>query len=246
VDSRLTNESEKTLCQSQQAGRAQFACGRCFKAALQDEGVATYSANVTMEKLNDEELKEREAALVEQYGGILPYYEAFYIESISYAADRCEDAFRRFDAAVTGTGAEAVILATIQEALTHAAALSRFFWPTKGRLFEARGERLREAFDLSDASPLKPRDLRNAFEHFDERLDRFLLLAPVGYFFPSPIVGSHQLADEDLANIFKLVDPEKGICVVLGKKFEFQTIRTEVQKILARALEMHAQGSRLG
>jgi hypothetical protein len=82
----------------------------------------------------------------------------------------------------------------------------------------ARGKRLRIGFDLSEDSPLKWRRLRNTFEHFDEDLDRFLLADRVGYFFPGPIVGSHELADEDLANIFKLIDPDKGICVVLGQK----------------------------
>jgi hypothetical protein len=204
-------------------------------------------ANVkTMDKPNKEELKEREALVIGQYGGILPQYEAFYIVSILYAADRCEDAFQRFDAAVTATGSDAVIMATAQEALTHAGVLSRFFWPMKnGALSVARGKRLREAFNLDDSSPLKWRRLRNSFEHFDEDLDRFLLIDRVGCFFPGPMIGSHQLADEKLANIFKLIDPEQGVCVVLGEKFEFRPIRTEVQRVLALAQEMNAQGSRL-
>ncbi|MBL7406354.1 hypothetical protein INQ30_29005, partial [Escherichia coli] len=73
---------------------------------------------------------------------------------------------------------DALIFATVQEALTHAGALSRFFWPVKkdSLLAAARGEKLREAFALTDASPLKWRRLRNAFEHFDEDLDRYLIV----------------------------------------------------------------------
>src|SRR5258708_26919324 len=112
-----------------------------------------------MEELDEETRKQRETEVIQQYGGISPYDEAFYIESVLYAAGRCEDAFRRFDAAVAGGESKAVIFATMQEGLTHAAALSRFFWPTKGRpLSEARGNRLREAFELEDTSPLKLRD----------------------------------------------------------------------------------------
>ena len=126
-------------------------------------------------------------------------------------------------------------------------ALPRFFWPVKKDclLAATRGKRLRDAFGFDDASPLKWRKLRNAFEHFDEELDRFLLTDRVGCFFPSPLVAEHTLADEVIGNIFKLVDPKHGICVLLGEKFEFRQIRREVQRVLARALEMDEQGSRL-
>ena len=109
----------------------------------------------------------------------------------------------------------------------------------------ARGERLRMAINLSDDSPLKSRSRRNAFEHLDERLDKFLLSDIVGYLFPSPTVGSHELTDDALGNFFKLVDPDHGICVLLGEKFEFRPIRGEAQRILKRALEMAENGSRL-
>jgi hypothetical protein len=118
---------------------------------------------------------------------------AFYVQSILYNAERSIAAFRRFDIAVEG-----LIVSTVQEALTHAGALSRFFWPVKkgDSLATARGERLRELFSLSEASPLKSRKLRNAFEHFDEDLDRFLLYDRFGYLFPGPLVDDHTLADE--------------------------------------------------
>lgn len=200
-----------------------------------------------MNGLNETTKKARENIIVKQHSGIYPVYEAFYIHSIIYSAERSEAAFQRFERAVTAKGEATLVVATVQEALTHAGALSRFFWPMKKDmpLAVARGERLRKAFKLNNASPLMWRKLRNAFEHFDEDLDRFLLKDPAGYFFPGPLVDSHTLADEAIGNIFKLVDPEEGICVLLGEKFEFRPIRTEVQSVLARALEMGKHGSRL-
>ena len=58
---------------------------------------------------------------------------------------------------------------------------------------------------MSDNSSLKGRNLRNALEHFDERLDLFLLEDDTGIFFPSAIIGGHELADEPTPRIFKLV-----------------------------------------
>lgn len=200
-----------------------------------------------MAQLDENVRKEREALIVKQYGGIYPVYEAFYIHSIIYAAERSVTAFKRFDESVVGARPPAVIFATIQEALTHAAALSRYFWPAKkdSQLHAARGQRLRDAFALDNTSALKWRKLRNAFEHFDEDLDRFLLEDPVGYFFPTPLVDDHSLADEALGNIFKLIDPKNNVCVLLGQKFEVTPIRSEVQRILSRAQAMDEQGSRL-
>ncbi len=191
--------------------------------------------------------KEKEALIAKQYRGIYPPYEAFYIHSIIYAAERSETAFQRFDEAVVASRPAALIVATVQEALTHAGALSRFFWPMKkdSQLVVARGARLRDAFALNDTSALKWRRLRNAFEHFDEDLDRFLLEDRAGYFFPSPQVDDQTLADEAIGHIFKLVDPKHGVCVLLGEKFEFRPIRSEVQRILVRAYGLIEQGSRL-
>jgi len=203
--------------------------------------------SIAVEQLDEDTRKQRAALIAEQYGGVYPVYEAFYIQSIIYAAERSESAFQRFDEAATEAEAAALIVATVQEALTHTGALSRFFWPVKkdSPLAAARGKRLRAAFALEDTSPLKWRKLRNAFEHFDEDLDWFLLQDRAGCFFPGPIIDDHALADEVIGHIFKLVDPAHGICVLLGEKFEFRPIRREVQRVLARALEMDEQGGRL-
>ncbi len=200
-----------------------------------------------MKEVDKNVQKKREEIIAIEYDGIFPAYEIFYIHSIIYAAGRSESAFQRFDAANTEQAPAELIVATIQEALTHAGALSRFFWPVKNRdpLAAARGKRLRGAFSMDDDSSLKWRSLRNIFEHFDEYLDIFLLSDRTGYFFPGPLVDSHGLADHSISHIFKLVDPEQGICVLLGEKFEFRPIRHEVQRVLARATQMDKNGSRL-
>lgn len=187
--------------------------------------------------MDKSERQKRAKIVVEQYNGVLPQFKAFYVHSILYAATQAEKAFKRYELAVEGNHAPEIIFSEVQEALLHSAALSRFFWPAGkgGPLSDARGANLRKGFDLDDNSPLKDRQLRNAFEHFDEDLDRFLLENDVGCFFPSPMNAEHTLADEQLGNIFKLVDPAHNICVLLGRKFEFKPIRVEVNKVLNRA-----------
>jgi len=129
--------------------------------------------------------KERRAEIVcFEYDGIVPTIEAFYILSIVYSAKRCLDAFNRYDELEKIEANAEDLVSIVQEAVGHAAALSRYFWPspqgkkkqpTLKQLKEKRGEKLRKAFQVDEGSPLFNRDLRNAWEHFDERLDEYFL-----------------------------------------------------------------------
>ena len=105
----------------------------------------------------------------------------------------------------------------------------------KDRLHIIKSETLRAMFDLDESSVLKDREIRNALEHFDERLDEFLLQETAGHFFPTAIVDSHEIADEPTAEVFKLVDPNTGIFVLLNEKFNFSKIRAEVARVLEHA-----------
>lgn len=192
-----------------------------------------------------EETQRRIDIVIDQGSGILPQYEAFYLQSILYAADASANAFERFSSSIVNDDAPFDIVSSIQEALTHAAGLSRFFWPArKSKLAQSRAQKLRLAFKMED-SALQQRDLRNALEHFDERLDEFLLQDPVGFFFPGPLVDSHTLADEAIGQIFRLVDPYEMKIVILGNKHDFLKIHDEVRRVLSLANDFDQNGSRL-
>ncbi|SFJ53738.1 hypothetical protein [Bradyrhizobium sp. cf659] len=177
--------------------------------------------------------RARRTALVKEAGGILPIYSVFYERSVLYSASRAHDAFMRYEHGLDSGATADEIVSSVHEALSHAASLSRFFWPARLQgVASARGERLRRHFGIDESSPLYGRELRNALEHFDERLDEYLLWNDAGYFFPDAAVDSHELADEAIGHIFKLVDPCRQIFVVLGQKFYFDPIRREVDRIL--------------
>ncbi len=198
--------------------------------------------------------RNRRAAIVAEQGGILPYCEAFYIHSILYTANQCQQAFSRYrDASSSALPAEDLI-ATVQTAVGHAAALSRYFWPSRtngkrldndSRLRKQRGERLRTSFQVTKRSPLFNRDLRNAWEHFDEKLDRYLLSTIAGDFFPTGILGNHSLADDPVGHVFKLLDTEAECLVLLNEKYFFGALRAEVDRVAAIATDAGRNGARL-
>ena len=207
-----------------------------------------------MDDLNPELISERVEMVCADSGGIHPPFEAFYIHSVAYAASRAIQAFDRFRAALSEALPDEEVFSLVQEAMGHAAALSRFFNPSgvggKGgaplrRLANARAEKLRAAFEIDEGSVIWNRQLRDALEHFDERLDRYLLRDAVGTFFPNPVVGAAELAEDRWGHIFKLVDPESFQFVILGERFDFKRVYDEVVRVFRLAESMDKNGMRL-
>jgi hypothetical protein len=180
-----------------------------------------------------------------EYDGILPYHEIFYIRAIGFAAERALQAFHRFGKAIQDDPHAPHIVSSLQEALSHCAAISRFFWPVaKDKLAVARGKTLREAFQMADDSPLRSRAIRNHVEHFDERLDRFLGGDPMGQLCDF-VIGSSDLADEEATHVMLLVDPKAQIVVLFGEKYHFSGLTECVHSVLTTATQMDSHGGRL-
>lgn len=185
------------------------------------------------------EREKRVRFTVTECNGIHPMYVAFYVEAIYYAAERGVAAFQRFTEYTKANRTPSEIVASVHEALGHGAALSRFFFPVeKKALPRVRGARLRQLFAISNRSALENRSLRNAIEHFDERLDEYLLADISGYIFPSAMVDDADLADDEVGHIFRLVDPKTETFVLFGQKYSFGAMRSEVERIAALAQSM--------
>ena len=113
------------------------------------------------------------------------------------------------------------------------------------RLAKARAAKLRAAFGMDYDSPLRTRRLRDALEHFDERLDAYLLALDAGMVFPDPMVGRVEMVNESLGHLFKMVDPSASQFVLLGEPHSFGDVREEVERILDLAMTMDRAGCRL-
>lgn len=189
--------------------------------------------------LDNQELERRATLVATEWGGVVPYFREIYGRALYHSASRALHAFERFDAALQVKD-ESEAVSSVHEALGHCGNLSRYFWPSRqnskrnspfAALAEARGAKLRESFGVTDNSPLKDRTLRDSLEHFDERLDRYFLGLDSGMIFPDPMIGPYKMAKFQYDHIFKLVDPNENIFVVLGVEFRYGTLRPEVQRI---------------
>ena len=205
-------------------------------------------------KIEEHEQQRRAEIVSQSFGGIQPPCEAFYIHSILYSTKCCLEAFSRYVVSVEKKEPAAVLIGALQEAIGHAGALSRYFWPTPFRdkkrkevakMIQSRGAKLRLAFGLTKSSPLYRRELRNTWEHFDENLDLFLLEFVAGTFFPSPMIGNCSDTYKGGGHFFKLLDPSEECLILLGERFEFGAIRDEVRRIDLIAKSADANGARL-
>jgi len=137
------------------------------------------------------------------------------------------------------------VLNHLQNAIIHAGAVSRHFWPTKGkgaaaRKTQARGALLRRQCEIKDDSPLADRRLRNAIEHFDERLDAYLANGIVGIILPH-YVGQSIEQSGIPGHIFRAFYTDSLVFEIIGERYEIPPLIDELQR-LEGALEAKNRG----
>ncbi|HXU94588.1 MAG TPA: hypothetical protein VFP33_13110 [Gallionella sp.] len=195
-------------------------------------------------------LEENREAAIKEYGGVLPMYYAFYVEairphcssamqSIEYLADYIQmtnDTQGNFDQTAELSRA---VLDHLENLVTNAAAIRRYFWPVrdgKHNLHTERGKTLRARFCIGDNSPLEDKRLRDFLEHFDEKLDTYLWDKPVtGHVIPFYVGGSPNTGGVPL-HVFRAYYIDVGVFESLGTRYEIQPIADEIIKI-AQVLE---------
>lgn len=188
--------------------------------------------------------------------GIYPPFEAFYIEAMlwhtSSAGQSIEDVAQwlehvREDDERALELPKPALFERLQNILHQAGCVSRYVFPV-GRqpkaLHADRGARLREALAVADDSPLADRDLRNALEHFDERLDLYITDNQVGQFIPDH-VGLEKPVSEVPLHIFKGFYISSLTFVLLGVEYPMEPIVNEMLRLHNLLIDCSEKGHRL-
>ncbi|MDR7050009.1 hypothetical protein J2X54_002464 [Duganella sp. 3397] len=174
--------------------------------------------------------------------------QAFYIQSMLFntnsALQSCSQASRIIrgisDGAFGLQDKKDVLLDVLHNMINHCGAISRYFYPSidgvkgKGEQYKGihknRGAFLRDIFEIDEGSPLENRGLRNAIEHFDERLDIYLAGEIFGCIFPSLILGEPD--DSGVSHhIFRAYYLKEGIFQILDERFHVQPIADELLRV---------------
>jgi hypothetical protein len=112
-------------------------------------------------------------------------------------------ATHEFNSAMT-TGDMTHAWIAIQNILTAAANVSKALWGQGGKFAEER-EPLRASLQVDDTSALRDVAMRNHFEHYDERLDKWWDSSATHIHFDMSVVSTDAiqgLADSDMFRVF--------------------------------------------
>jgi len=115
--------------------------------------------------------------------------------------------------------------------LTGAANAAKALWGQKGGKAAERAP-LRQSLGVDDTSPLKAVGMRNNFEHYDERLDRWWNESPCHNHLDRMIGPPDMVVGLDDLDRFRGYDPTTNAIVFWSQRFDVQAIVTEVERIL--------------
>ncbi|KPJ72716.1 hypothetical protein AMJ52_05385 [candidate division TA06 bacterium DG_78] len=111
----------------------------------------------------------------------------------------------------------------IQNFLVAVGNISKIFWPPKS-MYQKRGEELRKGLSIKDDSPIRPRNFRNHFEHFDERLEKWATSSKRHGFADSNIGPSDMIAGIDPEDFLRNFDPTSWTLTFRGDRYELKPI----------------------
>ncbi|MCA3283380.1 MAG: hypothetical protein ING16_10955 [Roseomonas sp.] len=123
----------------------------------------------------------------------------------------------------------------LQSILSASANISKALWGQGGKAKRvAERKRLRDSLQMSDDSPLRPTDMRNHFEHFDDRLERWWQTSTHKNYVDmnlGPRNAIHGLAKSDS---FRNFDPQSNVLCFGDDEVNIQALIDEAQALLLR------------
>ncbi len=171
---------------------------------------------------------------------IASIHEAFYIQAMLFSCRSALTSVSAVDSIIKTSKSlrsiegikPQVLLDHVQNIILQGAALARYFCPArsgKHELHKRRGELLRRLLNIAEDGALLNRDMRNAVEHFDERLDNFLRTDPVGHFLMQHV--GFEDKNSVPTHFFRAFFIDSGTFEVLGQRVSLQPLVDDIVRL---------------
>jgi len=168
--------------------------------------------------------------------GILPFDN--YLQSIfvTEVRNQCRFALQAENQLHSALSSNNTVetFAAIQALLTAVANVSKLLWPTRSRLAD-RGNTLRNLLAVSDESPVKSKDFRNHFEHFDDRLEDWALESKRRNIADMNVGSMDKIKGIDSSDFLRNFDSNRFILTFRGQTYDIGKVCSEVRKIEEKA-----------
>jgi hypothetical protein len=99
-----------------------------------------------------------------------------------------------------------------------------------------RGIELRQSLSVSDDSPLAPRKFRNYFEHFDQRLEKWIISSKRHNFVDSSVITPNSIVGIDQMDYLRNFDPTNFAVTFRGDIYPLKPVIEAVQKLWKNAV----------
>lgn len=124
-----------------------------------------------------------------------------------------------------------LVFYSVQNLLSAAANAAKALWGSGGRKAKERA-RLRDSIGVSDQSPLKLVDMRNNFDHYDERIDKWWQNSKRRNHLDLSVGHKDSISGLDNIDMFRQFDPVTTNVIFWGQEFNIQELVDEVNRLL--------------
>ncbi|MBN1363250.1 MAG: hypothetical protein JW976_00445 [Syntrophaceae bacterium] len=121
------------------------------------------------------------------------------------------------------------VWSSIQSILVAAGNVSKILWPSKE--YAERGERLRELLNVDDNNILSDRSLRNHFEHYDERIEKWFKGESSAVYSDLAIDPLKSIWGNVPTNHHRAYDPLTQTLTFRGESFDLAAVLKELKEI---------------
>jgi len=121
------------------------------------------------------------------------------------------------------------VWSSIQSILVAAGNVSKILWPQKE--YEARGKRLRELLKVDDNNILSDRSLRNHFEHYDDRIEKWFEGKSSAVYSDLAIDPLKSMRRNFPTNHHRAYDPLTQTLTFRGESFDLGAVLKELKEI---------------
>lgn len=118
----------------------------------------------------------------------------------------------------------------IQSILVAAANVSKILWPQR-ELSTARGKKLRTLLNIDDSNLLSDRKLRNHFEHYDERIEKWFEKNGSGVYMDMSIDPFESIWGSNLDNRHRVYNPVTQVLTFRGESVDLAAILKALEEI---------------
>ena len=127
--------------------------------------------------------------------------------------------------------------------LNHVGNISKLLWPdvmTKRKIPESieRGKELRRVLKISENSSLKDKTFRNHFEHYDSRIDEWVLKSKHHVYVDMLIGPVETISAVDFNDIMRHFNPDTFLLSFHGGTYDLVSAEKEVTELLNKILEI--------